>query len=58
MDRLYEKDIERIQEQLVIRIENAFGIEAQILLYDTTNFFTFLATTNDCSYLAQRKNSK
>ena len=58
MDRLSEQDIEDIQERLVPRIEREFGIDARILLYDTTNFFTFLATTNDRSSLAQRGHSK
>jgi len=58
MNRLSEQDIEDIQERLVTRIEKAFGIDARILLYDTTNFFTFLATTNDRSDLAQRGHSK
>ncbi len=58
MDRFSEQDIEAIQEGLVSRIEREFGIDAGILLYDTTNFFTFLATTNDRSDLAQRGHSK
>ncbi|MBW1909596.1 MAG: IS1634 family transposase [Deltaproteobacteria bacterium] len=58
MDRFSEQDIEDIQERLVPRIEKEFGIDARILLYDTTNFFTFLATTNDRSGLAQRGHSK
>jgi len=58
MDRLSEQDIEQIQEELVPRIENEFGIDAGLLLYDTTNFFTFLATSNDRSDLAQRGRSK
>jgi transposase len=58
MDRLSEQDIEDIQQGLVPRIETEFGIEAQILLYDTSNFFTFLATTNERSDLAQRGHSK
>lgn len=58
MDRLSEQDIEDIQERLVSNIEKEFGIDARILLYDTTNFFTFLATTNNRSDLAQRGHSK
>ena len=58
MDRLSEQDTEEIQERLVPQIEKAFGIDARILLYDTTNFFTFLATTNDRSDLPQRGRSK
>jgi len=33
-------------------------IDARILLYDTTNFFTFLATTNHRSDLVRRGHSK
>jgi len=58
MDRLSEENIEDIQKQLVPHIAQEFGIDARILLYDTTNFFTFLATTNDRSDLAQRGRSK
>jgi transposase len=58
MNRLSEQDIEDIQEQLLPRIEKEFGIDTNILLYDTTNFFTFLATSNDRSDLAQRGHSK
>jgi transposase len=42
----------------VPRIEAEFGIDPQLLLYDTTNFFTFIATSNDRSTLAQRGHSK
>jgi len=58
MSRFSEQDIKDIQQRLLVRIEEAFGIDAQILLYDTTNFFTFLATTNERSDLAQRGHSK
>jgi len=58
MDMVSEKSIERIQEELVLRIKKEFGIDEQTLLYDTTNFFTFLATTNDRCDVAQRGHSK
>ncbi|MBW2602684.1 MAG: hypothetical protein JRD47_12380 [Deltaproteobacteria bacterium] len=58
MDRLSEQEIETIQNRLVPRIEKEFGIDASILLYDTTNFFTFISTTNNRSGLAQRGRSK
>lgn len=58
MDYVSEENIENIQDQLIGRIEKHFGIDANFLLYDTTNFFTFLATTNDRSELAQRGRSK
>lgn len=58
MDRISEQDIERIQEALLGRIKENFGLDPGVLLYDTTNFFTFLATTNDRSDLAQRGRNK
>jgi transposase len=58
MGRLSEHEIETIQNRLVSHIEKEFGIDARILLYDTTNFFTFISTTNDRSGLAQRGHSK
>ena len=58
MDRIEEEYIEEIQERIVARVEEVFGIDAGLLLYDTTNFFTFLATTNDRSDLARRGRNK
>ena len=50
--------IEAIQTALVPRIRQEFGLDAEVLLYDTTNFFTFLSTTNDRCPVAQRGHSK
>jgi transposase len=58
MDRVREEDIEIFQEQLAPRIRDTFGIDPHLLLYDTTNFFTFLATSNDRADLPQRGHSK
>ena len=58
MDRLSPKAIDDIQDQLVPRIEKTFGLDSGLLLYDTTNFFTFLATANERSRLARRGHSK
>jgi len=58
MDRLSEQEIEIIQERLVPLINKSFGLDPSVLLYDTTNFFTFLATANQSSQLAQRGHSK
>ncbi|MFH1617310.1 MAG: hypothetical protein ABIB65_01900, partial [Candidatus Margulisiibacteriota bacterium] len=41
MDMVSEKAIERIQEELVLRINREFGIDEQTLLYDTTIFSPF-----------------
>ena len=58
MDLLSEDAIDTIQRELVRRIEGAFGLDREVLLYDTTNFFTFLATTNQRCKTAQRGHSK
>jgi transposase len=58
MDMVSEEAIETVQERLLPSIQKEFGIDPRVLLYDTTNFFTFLATTNDRSQLAQRGRSK
>jgi transposase len=58
MSLVSEAAIEAIQEDLVQRIRREFGLDAEVLLYDTTNFFTFLSTANDRCTLAQRGHSK
>jgi len=53
-----EDTIEVLEERLVERVRAEFGIEPGLLLYDTTNFFTFLATSNHRGDLPQRGRSK
>jgi hypothetical protein len=54
MSRVSEEAIEAIQKALVTRIRREFGLDGAVLLYDTTNFFTFLATSNDRCTVAKR----
>ena len=58
MDRISSDDITQIEEELLPRILKQFGVDSEVLLYDTTNFFTFLATSNDRASLPQRGHSK
>jgi len=58
MDMLSGQAIEDIEEKLVVRVQEQFGIDPRVLLYDTTNFFTFLATSNKRCKVAQRGHSK
>jgi len=58
MGMMSEDAIEAVQERLVERVRAEFGIESGLLLYNTTNFFTFLATTNHRAELPQRGHSK
>jgi len=58
MDRITPDQINRIEEELLPRILRQFGVDSEVLLYDTTNFFTFLASSNDRAVLPQRGHSK
>jgi len=58
MDLMSDKAIKRVEEELILRVREEFGLDSRVMLYDTTNFFTFLATTNDRAKLPARGNSK
>lgn len=58
MSMVSESAIETIQTALAPCIRREFGLDAQVLLYDTTNFFTFLSTANDRCTVAQRGHNK
>jgi len=58
MDMVSEEAIEEIGERLIPRIRAEFGLHPDLLLYDTTNFFTFISTTNSRADLPARGHSK
>ncbi|MCG2795734.1 MAG: IS1634 family transposase [Actinomycetia bacterium] len=58
MGMISEDAIEEVEERLARRVLSEFSLDTSMLLYDTTNFFTFLATTNDRASLPQRGHSK
>lgn len=58
MDHISSDAIIQIEERLLDRIRKEFGLDSPILLYDTTNFFTFLASSNNRAKLPQRGHSK
>jgi transposase len=58
MSMVSEKAIETIQAALAPRVRDEFGLDAEVLLYDTTNFFTFLSTVNERCTLARRGHNK
>lgn len=58
MDAIGEDEIHAIESALVKRLVTDFKLDWSGLLYDTTNFFTFIDTTNDRCSLAQRGHSK
>ena len=58
MDALPVEAIEKIEERLLKRVRQAYCLEGDTLYFDTTNFFTFIATTNDRCTLAKRGKNK
>lgn len=58
MHLVSEQVIDSVQEKLAVRIAREYGLDRHVLLYDTTNFFTFLATSNSRGSIAKRGHSK
>ena len=58
MDMVSETSVDTIQKKLAPLIKQHFGLDGRVLLYDTTNFFTFIATTNGRCTVAKRGHSK
>jgi transposase len=58
MGMISEEAIDTIQDRLLPRMLEVFGVDPRLLLYDTTNFFTFLASSNDRANLPQRGHAK
>jgi transposase len=54
MDRLSEKSIEVLQEQISQTVLNNFNIDPTALLYDTTNFYTYIDSSNERCTIAKR----
>jgi transposase len=54
MDCIPEKAIEDIELEILQRVLEYYPIEGGTLLYDTTNFYTFINSTNDRCEIAQR----
>jgi len=50
--------IEQIQRDVLERVAERFPLGRDTVIYDTTNFFTFLDSFNERSELAQRGNNK
>jgi len=58
MDLIPQEAIEQIQDKLVGKVKEHFSLEAKNLLYDTTNFFTYINTHNHRNEIAQRGHNK
>lgn len=58
MDRVTHQAIEAIEKDIVVQMVRDFDIDLKGVLFDGTNFFTFIDTFNERSTLAQRGKSK
>jgi transposase len=58
MARVSRASIEAIERDLVRHMVEEFGLDLERVLFDATNFFTFIDTFNQRSTLAQRGKSK
>jgi len=50
--------IQQIQQALVAKLADLFGMDRKVLIYDTTNYYTFISTFNARASLAQRGKNK
>ncbi len=58
MHKVREADLQGIEEAIVSSTVEGFGIEMEALVFDATNFHTFIATTNPKVPIAQRGHAK
>ncbi len=58
MDQLGEAALQAIEDDLTGTVVNTLGLKLDTLFYDTTNFFTYIASTTDRATLPQRGHSK
>jgi transposase len=58
MDRLDQSAIAAAEAEIVARAIDRYGIELETLIYDTTNFATFVDSGNERNELARRGHAK
>ncbi|OGT69356.1 MAG: hypothetical protein A3H43_02860 [Gammaproteobacteria bacterium RIFCSPLOWO2_02_FULL_42_9] len=58
MDALPIENIERIEQDLLKRVFELYSLDKNSLFFDTTNFFTYIHTTNDRCTIVQRGRNK
>jgi transposase len=58
LDRVGEGDIQVIETQLSQRLIERFGLSLRTLVYDGTNFFTYINTTNPATLPARGHNKQ
>jgi len=58
MDALPVEAIARIEQEILQKVKQQYALETDTLFFDTTNFFTFIATTNVRCTIARRGKNK
>ena len=58
MDALPAKNIEKVEAEILKEVKKVYKIQTDTLFYDTTNFYTFICTTNEKNTIAQRGKNK
>jgi len=58
MNKVSEKALENIEKELTQKIIDIYRVRLDTLFYDTTNYFTFIASTNTRCELPQRGKNK
>lgn len=58
MDFLPAESIPKIEQEMVKSLIDKYKIKLDCLFYDTSNFFTFIASQNKCCDIAQRGKNK
>ncbi|MBR9691078.1 IS1634 family transposase [Candidatus Woesearchaeota archaeon] len=58
MDYVQDVHLQQIEEELVKDIVGKFNLNLDLLLYDYTNFFTFIDTSNEKNSIARRGKNK
>jgi transposase len=58
MDAVPEGAIEKIEEDLIRLVFQKYSVKTDTLFYDTTNFFTYIHTTNNKCDVAKRGRNK
>lgn len=58
MERVTSWHIQKIQQDLVVKLADLFALDGKVLIYDTTNYYTFINTFNARAALPQRGKNK
>jgi len=58
MDALPVESVEKIEEEIIQKIFQKYNLKTDTLFYDTTNFFTYIHTTNNRCNIAKRGRNK